>query len=115
AYRAGEESPLPPLRVQYADYAQWQRQWLQGEVLEDQLAYWRTQLAGLPPVHGLPLDRPRPARQGFAGGHHVQGMRGELRDRIAARCRESGVTLFMFLQAAFAALMSRYSQETDAV
>src|SRR6185436_7667313 len=73
AYRAGEEkSPLPPLRVQYAVYAQWQRQWLQGEILEGQLSYWRRQLAGLPLVHGLPLDRPRPARQSFEGGLFVQ-------------------------------------------
>src|SRR6185436_5757992 len=115
AYLEGAENPLPPLRVQYADYASWQRQWLRGEVLEEQLSYWRGQLAGLPLVHGLPLDHPRPARQGFAGGHHVHGMGGELRDRIAARCRESGVTLFMFLQAAFATLLSRYSRETDVV
>ena len=72
AYRAGEENPLEPLRVQYADYAHWQRQWLRGEVLEEQLSYWRRQLAGLPLVHGLPLDKPRPARQGFEGGEHVQ-------------------------------------------
>src|SRR6185436_9417845 len=58
AYRAGEESPLPPLSVQYADYACWQRQWLQGEVLESQLSYWRGQLAGVPLVHSLALDRP---------------------------------------------------------
>src|SRR6185436_16139156 len=115
AYQEGAENPLPPLRVQYADYACWQRQWLRGEVLEGQLSYWRSQLSGLPPVHGLPLDHPRPARQGFAGGDHLHGMGGELRDRIAARCRESGVTLFMFLQAAFATLLSRYSRETDVV
>jgi len=115
AYRAGQENPLPPLRVQYADYAQWQRQWLRGEVLESQLAYWRRQLAGLPPVHGLPIDRPRPARQGFEGSHWLQNVGGELRERIAVECRESGVTLFMFLQAAFSVLLSRYSQETDVV
>ncbi|MBW8877601.1 MAG: amino acid adenylation domain-containing protein, partial [Acidobacteria bacterium] len=115
AYRAGEKNPLPPLRVQYADYAQWQRQWLQGEVLEAQLSYWRRQLAGLPQVHGLPLDRPRPARQGFEGGEHIQRLGRELRDRAEVRCRESGVTLFMFLQAAFSVLLSRYSHEQDIV
>ncbi|HEX3525463.1 MAG TPA: amino acid adenylation domain-containing protein, partial [Thermoanaerobaculia bacterium] len=115
AYRAGKASPLEPLRVQYADYAHWQRQWLQGEALEGQLTYWRRQLAGLPLVHSLLLDRPRPARQGFVGGEHVQRLGSGLRERIEACCRESGVTLFIFLQAAFAVLLSRYSQETDIV
>ena len=79
AFGPGEASPLPPLPVQYADYARWQRQWLQGEVLERQLGYWRRQLAGLPLVHDLPLDQPRPARQSFEGGEHVQRLRRELR------------------------------------
>src|SRR6185436_3684039 len=113
AYRAGEESPLPPLRVQYADYSCWQRQWLQDEVLAEHLEYWQRQLDGLPLVHSLPLDRPRPARQRFEGGEYVQRLSTELKDRIAACCRESGVTLFMFLEAAFALLLSRYSRETD--
>jgi amino acid adenylation domain-containing protein len=115
AYRAGRDNPLPPLRVQYADYAHWQRQWLRGEILEDQLSYWRRQLAGLPLVHGLPLDKPRPARQGFDGGEHVQRLDGDLKGRIEAVRRERGVTLFMFLQAAFSVLLGRYSQETDIV
>jgi len=59
AYAKGEASPLAPLPVQYADYAQWQRRWLQGEVLEQQVSYWREQLAGLPPLLTLPTDRPR--------------------------------------------------------
>ncbi|HKH43533.1 MAG TPA: amino acid adenylation domain-containing protein, partial [Thermoanaerobaculia bacterium] len=109
------KSPLPTLPVQYADYASWQRQWLRGEVLGDQLSYWRGQLAGLPLVHSLPLDRPRPARQGFAGSEHVQRLPRELRERIEASCRASGVTFFMFLQAAFAVLLSRCSHETDVV
>ncbi|MBW8879701.1 MAG: non-ribosomal peptide synthetase, partial [Acidobacteria bacterium] len=115
ACRGGEASPLPPLRVQYADYAHWQRQWLQGEVLEDQLRYWQDQLAGLPRVHNLPLDAPRPARPVFEGGQHVQRLGSELRDLAAVRCRESGVTLFMLLETAFVVLLSRYSQETDVV
>ncbi|HBL31622.1 MAG TPA: non-ribosomal peptide synthetase, partial [Acidobacteria bacterium] len=115
AFRAGAENPLPPLRVQYADYARWQRQWLQGEVLESQLAYWRRQLAGLPVVHRLPLDKPRPPRQGFEGGQHVRRMGPELKERMEALARESGVTLFMLLQAAFATLLGRYSQEPDVV
>ena len=74
--RAGEASPLPELPVQYADYAVWQREWLQGEVLERQLAYWREQLAGAPALLELPTDRPRPA---------VQSVRG--RDACGASCR----------------------------
>ncbi|MBW8879217.1 MAG: amino acid adenylation domain-containing protein, partial [Acidobacteria bacterium] len=115
AYRSGKANPLSPLRVQYADYAVWQRQWLRGEVLEGQLSYWRRQLAALPLVHGLPLDEPRPARQSFEGGHHIQRLEGELKERIEARCLESGVTLFMFLQSAFSVLLSRYSHERDIV
>ena len=67
AYAKGESSPLAPLPIQYADYAQWQRRWLQGEVLEKQLSYWREQLKELPPLLTLPTDRPRPAEQTFRG------------------------------------------------
>src|SRR5690606_17392098 len=61
AFAAGQPSPLPELPIQYADYAHWQREWLQGEVLEKQLAYWRERLGDEPPVLELPTDRPRPA------------------------------------------------------
>ena len=64
---AGTESPLPELSIQYADYAVWQRQWLSGEVLDQQLSYWREQLAGAPAVLELPSDRVRPAVQSFRG------------------------------------------------
>ena len=67
AMRQGQESPLAELPIQYADYASWQREWLQGEVLERQLSYWREQLAGAPAVLELPTDRPRPAVQSIAG------------------------------------------------
>ena len=66
AFRAGEPDPLPPLPVQYADFAVWQRDWLSGAVLEGQLAYWRDQLAGVPALE-LPADRPRPAVRSSAG------------------------------------------------
>src|SRR5262249_13772023 len=68
AFSAGQPSPLPELPVQYADFAMWQRSWLQGEVLEQQLAYWRKQLGGVEPLD-LPTDRPRPAEQRFHGAH----------------------------------------------
>ena len=67
AYANGRPSPLPELPIQYADYAVWQRQWLQGEVLERQLSYWKKQLAGIPAVLNLPTDRPRPAVQSYRG------------------------------------------------
>lgn len=67
AFSSGEPSPLPDLSIQYVDFAQWQREWLRGEVLESQLSYWRRQLAGAPAVLELPTDRPRPAVQTFAG------------------------------------------------
>ena len=67
AYAVGAESPLKELSLQYGDYAVWQREWLQGEVLDQQLAYWRKQLAGVPPVLELPTDYPRPAVMTFNG------------------------------------------------
>jgi hypothetical protein len=67
AFSAGQPAPLPELPIQYADYAEWQRRWLQGEALDAQLAYWKQQLSGRLPVLELPADRPRPAEQGLDG------------------------------------------------
>ncbi|MHB1059632.1 MAG: non-ribosomal peptide synthetase [Rhodanobacter sp.] len=106
---------LPALPVQYADYAAWQRERLQGEALEAQLGYWRTQLAGAPAVHGLPLDRPRPPRQAFTAGRVERRLdRGTLAG-LQALAHTHEASLFMVLQAAFAALLSRYSGESDIV
>ena len=116
AYRAGEENPLEPLRVQYADYAVWQRQWLQGEVLEGQLATGGERLAGLPLV-AQPAAGPAAAgAAGLRGGRArpAAGSGAERPDRRSG-AGSAGVTLFMFLQAAFAVLLSRYSNETDIV
>ncbi|WP_426090240.1 condensation domain-containing protein, partial [Janthinobacterium sp. PSPC1-1] len=71
ALAGGAPDPLPPLAIRYADYAQWQREWLSGAVLDEQLDYWQRQLADLPPVHGLPLDHARPAQASYAGARHV--------------------------------------------
>ena len=77
AFGRGEPDPLPPLVVQYADFAVWQRRWLAGDVLEGQLAYWRGQLAGAP-VLEVPADRPRPPVRSTAGrAHTVQRLRGD--------------------------------------
>ncbi|WP_038251184.1 condensation domain-containing protein, partial [Xenorhabdus nematophila] len=82
AYCQGEENPLPVLKVQYADYAQWQRNWLQGNVLEKQLDYWQTQLSGISPLHHFPLDNPRPEKQSFEGRIHLQRISKELTQGI---------------------------------
>ncbi|CDL81895.1 non-ribosomal peptide synthetase [Xenorhabdus szentirmaii] len=115
AYCQGEPNPLPPLKIQYADYAQWQRNWLQGEVLEKQLAYWQNQLAGIPPVHCFPLDNPRPEKQGFEGRVYPQQISQHLTQKIRELCTKHKVTLFMFLETAFAVLLSHYSDEKDIV
>jgi len=115
AFRQDERNPLPPLAIQYADYAHWQRQWLQGEVLERQLGYWQRQLAGLPVVHSLPLDFPRPAVQGFAGRHVKGRIAKPVADALQSLCQAHGATLFMGLHAAFSVLLARYSNESDIV
>ncbi len=115
AYTQGQESPLPPLPVQYADYARWQRDWLRGELLDTQLDYWLGQLIGAPAVHSLPLRGERPARQGYAGAAHWQRLDAELMRELDDLSRREGVTLFMLLETAFALLVSRHSHEPDVV
>ncbi|MGN9822101.1 amino acid adenylation domain-containing protein, partial [Streptomyces sp. SD11] len=114
AFRAGEPDPLPPLPVQYADFAVWQRQWLTGEVLEAQLNYWRAQLADLPMME-LPTDRARPAVRSSAGA--VAGFRieRETAEALRALSRECGVSMFMTLLAAFDVLLGRYAGSEDVV
>jgi amino acid adenylation domain-containing protein/FkbM family methyltransferase len=114
AYDAGRPSPLPELSIQYADYATWQRDWLQGAVLEERLAYWREQLASAPPLD-LPTDRPRPAVQTFNGAAIPFELSKDLAEALAALSRRTGTTLYMTLLAAFALLLSRYSGQTDVV
>ncbi|MFL6203382.1 MAG: condensation domain-containing protein, partial [Thermoanaerobaculia bacterium] len=106
-------SQLPPLPVQYADYAQWLRGWLQGEVLERELAWWRQALAGAPTVLDLPTDRPRPAVQSFRGTRQTVEWPGGLLPAIAAYSRSQGATVFMTLLAAFQALLGRYTGQSD--
>jgi amino acid adenylation domain-containing protein len=114
AFRAGEPDPLPPLPVQYADFAVWQRQWLAGEVLDGQLAYWRDQLAGLP-VLELPTDRPRPAVRSTAGAVTRFSVPAEVADGLRGVARECGATMFMTLIAAFTMLLGRYCGADDVV
>ena len=116
AYREGAESPLPELAVQYADYAVWQREQLEGEVLERQLGYWTERLAGAPELLELPTDRPRPAVQTYRGAQRAGRAPGRAAGAPARRWRGGeGVTLFMVLLAAFQVLLSRYSGQEDVV
>ncbi len=117
-YRAAltrESVSLPALPVQYADYALWQREWLQGEVLARQLAYWQEQLQGAQTLLALPSDHPRPAVQRFRGASHAFTLSKELTRGLWALSRGEEVTLFMTLLAGFAVLLSRYSGQRDLV
>lgn len=115
AFVRNQSNPLPPLTIQYADYAYWQRSWLQGDVLEKQLSYWENQLAQLPAVHKLPLDKQRPAQQSFAGDNVNSFISVKAHQDLGALCQAQGATLFMGLHAAFSVLLSHYSNETDIV
>jgi amino acid adenylation domain-containing protein len=113
AFAAGRPSPLPELPVQYSDFAVWQRSWLQGEVLEQEISFWRQELAGLPPLLNLPTDRPRPARQSFRGSARPVRLPAGLTRRLEALARREGATLFMALLAGFQALLARTSGQDD--
>lgn len=115
AFANGKPSPLPELAIQYADYGVWQRQWLQGEVLEKQLAYWRSQLSGAPPVLELPTDRPRPAKRTHRGVIEPLSLPRDLMDALKAVSRAEGVTLFMTLLAGFQILLGRHAKQKDVV
>ncbi len=115
AYVTGEESPLPQLEIQYADFAHWQREWLQGDVLERQLVYWREQLADAPPLLELPADYPRPAVQTFRGAHQSMRLSESLTTDLKSLSQSAGVTLFMTLLAAFQTLLSRYSGQEEII
>jgi amino acid adenylation domain-containing protein len=112
AFAVGEPSPLPELSIQYADFAAWQRGWLQGEVLEQQLGYWREKLADTPPLE-LPTDRPRLAEPQFRGNFQSMVLSAEFAAQLQQLSRKEGVTLFMTLLAGFQALLSRYSGQDD--
>ncbi|HEX2269643.1 MAG TPA: amino acid adenylation domain-containing protein [Pyrinomonadaceae bacterium] len=113
AFSKGEPSPLPELAIQYADFAVWQREWLQDEVLERQLDYWRNQLSGAPPVLELPIDKPRPPVQSFNGSHESLGLDEQISKQLHELSRREGVTLFMTLLAAWQLLLSRYTGQKD--
>lgn len=114
-FSRGKPSPLPDLPIQYADYAVWQRQWLQGEILEKQLEYWKQKLEGAPPVLELPMDRPRPAVQTYQGARETLVLTAELVEGLKALSQRENMTLFMTLLAAFKVLLYRYTGSEDIV
>jgi len=111
----GRPMPLEPLPVQYADYALWQRGWLQGDLLEEQLGYWKEKLAGAPPLLDIPTDRIRPAVQDFRGASAELGLTREQTQALEQLAREHRVTLFMVLLAAFQTVLGRWSGQQDVV
>ncbi|BAZ54101.1 amino acid adenylation domain protein [Nostoc sp. NIES-4103] len=113
AFCAGRPSYLPQLPIQYADFAVWQRQWLEQEVLNNQLAYWHKQLSGELPILQLPTDRPRPTVQTYAGKTLSFVLPTSLSEGLKTLSQQEGVTLFMTLLAAFKTLLYRYTNQTD--
>ena len=112
AFSQGQPSPLAELPVQYIDYARWQREWLRGEVLDKELAYWRDQLKEAGTLE-LPTDRPRPAAQTFVGEIRRFELPAEVGVEVNALGRQTGTTAFMTVLAAFKALLARYTNQTD--
>ena len=115
AIRLGQPSPLPELRIQYADFAVWQREWLSGETLETHLAYWRRQLGGELPVLKLPSFKPQPAVQGSAGATYPVRLSPELTKSLRELSWRTDVSLYMTLLAAFNVLLYRYTGQEDIV
>jgi aspartate racemase len=115
AFLSGRPNPLATLPIQYADYAVWQREWLTGEVLANQLHYWQQQLAGANPLLELPTDRPRPPIQTYRGASQSIALPATLTTALKQLCAQEGVTLYMTLLAAFQTLLYRYSRQEDII
>ncbi|WP_244967360.1 non-ribosomal peptide synthetase [Streptomyces cacaoi] len=113
AFSAGRPDPLEPLPVQYADYAHWQRTWLDGEVRSRQLGYWTEQLAGVDPTLSLPADRDRPATKTYNGDRETFHCPAEQLDALRKTAARHGATLYMTLLAAYTALLHGYTRRTD--
>ncbi|WP_122860479.1 non-ribosomal peptide synthetase, partial [Pseudomonas viridiflava] len=115
AFCQEQPDPLPPLAIQYADYAVWQRRWLTGERLQHQAAYWRQVLEGAPTLLTLPTDRPRPAQQDFAGASLALQLDARLAADLRKLAQRQGVTLYMALMAAWAMTLTRLSGQAEVV
>ena len=114
SFMQGKSSPLPELPLQYADYSVWQLEYLKGKVLEEQVAYWKEKLSGIPPLH-LPIDKRRPVFQTFRGVQEIFDLPVSLSDKIRKLSQQQNVTLFMTLLSAFIALLHHYSRQSDIV
>jgi non-ribosomal peptide synthetase component F len=115
AYQAGAPDPLPPLPVQYADYALWQREHLTGQTLEKQRAFWRGALVGAPPALELPTDAPRPPSERHRGRVWRDRMEPALAQRVRALAADEGTTPFTVLLAGLRAVLARWSGQEDIV
>ncbi len=115
AFATGRPDPLPPLSAQYADYAVWQRDWLRGDALARQLAFWREHLMDAPALLELPADRPRPALQSYAGACHAVAIPPSLSRALDALAQRHGATLFMVLLAGWSTLLSKLGGQDDIV
>src|SRR5690349_13248171 len=113
AYRREQASPLPELPIQYARLAEWQRAWLSGPVLEQQMGYWREQLAGSSGVLELPVDHTRPAAPSYRGATRAIYFSEELTRGLRELSQREGVTLFMTLLSGWQTLLARYSGQWD--
>ncbi|AUT02775.1 non-ribosomal peptide synthetase [Nostoc sp. CENA543] len=113
AYSQGQTPNLAPLPIQYSDYAHWQRHWLQGEVLEKQINYWKQQLSDVSPLLELPTDYSRPAQQSYQGDRYCYSLSPELTAAVNAFSQQQGVSLYMTLLATLSILLSRYSRQED--
>ncbi|MDZ7968478.1 MAG: amino acid adenylation domain-containing protein, partial [Nostoc sp. DedSLP03] len=115
AFCEGKPSPLTELPIAYTDFAQWQRQWLQGEVLESQLQFWQKHLGTTPPILKLPCDRPRPPARTFKSAGQPIVLSQKLTDALKALSQQEGVTLFMTLLAAFQTLLFSYTRQENII
>ncbi len=113
AFSAGKPSPLPELPIQYPDFAAWQRNYMQGEVLERHVSYWQKKLAGLPPLLELPADRPRPHVVSGRGAALNMHLSEPLSSSLRAFSKENGVTLFITMLTVFKVLLYRYTGRED--
>ena len=113
AFSAGQASPLPPLSIQYSDFAVWQRNWLQGDVLDSMRQYWQEALRGAPDVLRLPTDKPRPKHQTFNGAHFQIALGQALSNRLTHFCEQNDFTPFMVLMGAYQVMLSRYAGQKD--
>ena len=114
-YSLGQEPSLAPLAVQYVDFSIWQREWLQGEALDQQLSYWKEQLKGIPDLIDIPADKPRPKEMSYKGGSYHYTLSKDVRDKLNDLAQEEQTSLFMTVLSIFQILLYRYTGQQDIV